>query len=646
MSGRATIFLWAHERNVSVIILGINAFHANASAAIVVDGRLIAAVEEERFNRVKYAAGFPAQAVRYCLEAAGVTLAEVDHIAVPRDPWARLATKLRYALRMPRFAWDRARAAARFAGIRESLAAACGLDSRQISARFHRVEHHRAHLASAFFVSPFESAAVLSADGLGDFASTMWGAGEGSRLRIRGAVVFPHSMGMYYTALTQYLGFLQFGEEYKVMGLAAGGHPAYRDEFARIIAPGPGVGFRLGLEFFTHHLHGAEMTWSSSTESPLVAPIFSSALEKLLGPARQPGEPLLARHRDIAASLQARLEDIFLHGVGELQRITGLRDLCLAGGVAFNCVANGKIFAQTGFERVYVHPAAGDAGLSVGAAFHVAHEVLGHPRQFVMEHAYWGPEFSAAEIRREINSSSLGGIQVRELSDGELSAVAAELLAAGKIVGWFQGRAEWGPRALGNRSILADPRRSDMKEVLNSRIKHRENFRPFAPSILEEAASDYFESSHPSPFMSFAFPVRPERRSQVPAVTHLDGTARLQTVGRSANPLFWGLLDAFGQRTGVPILVNTSFNDNEPIVCRPREALDCFLRTRMDSLVIGNFLLEKTGGRSGLGLFLAHPPPQRIFSAGYFGHRENCRRSGLCARRTPPRHRPRRPPVL
>jgi carbamoyltransferase len=576
-----------------VIILGISAFHANASAAIVVDNRLVAAVEEERFNRVKYAAGFPAQAIRYCLEVAGATLAEVDHVAIPRDPWARIGTKLRYAVRMPRFAWDRARAAGHFAGIRDSLAAACDIDPRRIRAQFHRVEHHRAHLASAFFVSAFGRAAVLSADGLGDFASTMWATGEGSHLRVHGAVVFPQSMGMYYTAITQYLGFLQYGEEFKVMGLAASGEPAYRDEFARIIAPEAGIGFRLGLDFFTHHRHGAEMTWNSSTETPTVAPIFSTQMEHLLGPARPPSTPLEKRHRDIAASLQARLEDIFLHSVNELQRITGLRDLCLAGGVAFNCVANGKIFSQTGFERVFVQPAAGDAGLSVGAAFHVACESLGVPRQFIMDHAYWGPEFSTAQIHRAINSTAIGGIQVCELPEAELSRHAAESLATGKIVGWFQGRAEWGPRALGNRSILADPRRPDMRETLNRRIKHREDFRPFAPSILEEAASDYFECSHPSPFMSFAFPVRPEKRSEIPAPTHLDGTARLQTVSRSANPVFWRLLEGFGQRTGVPVLVNTSFNDNEPIVCRPEEALDCFLRTHMDGLIIGNFLLEK-----------------------------------------------------
>ncbi len=583
-----------------MVILGINAYHANASAAIVVDGQLVAAAEEERFNRVKYAAGFPEAAIRYCLETAAVTLRDVDHVAIPRNSWARLGTKLRFALRMPRFALDRARVLSRFAGIDESLAAACGVDPKTVRARFHHIEHHHAHLASAFYVSPFGRAAVLSADGLGDFASTMWAIGEGARLRVLGAVAFPHSLGMFYTALTQYLGFLNFGDEFKVMGLAASGQPSYHDEFLRIIASSKDAGFRLGLDYFSHHLHGAEMTWNSSSESPVLGKIFSSYLETRLGPARQPGAPMDQRHRDIASSLQARLEEVFLHILNHLHRLTGARDLCLAGGVAFNCVANGKIFSKTPFERVYVQPAAGDAGLSVGAAFYVAHEILGQPRRFVMEHAAWGPEFAPSQIRHAVDQYTAGtGIRIQELPEEPLVSAAAAHLAAGKIVGWFQGRAEWGPRALGNRSILADPRRAEMKDLLNRRIKHREDFRPFAPSILEEFSADYFQDSRPSPFMTFAFPVRPEKRTVIPAPTHLDDTARLQTVSRDNNPLFWRLISAFAHRTGVPVLVNTSFNDNEPIVCRPEEALSCFLRTHMDALVIGNFLLEKPRDAGG-----------------------------------------------
>ncbi|MGH9775192.1 MAG: carbamoyltransferase family protein [Candidatus Acidiferrales bacterium] len=578
-----------------MIILGINAYHANASAAIVVDGKLVAAVEEERFNRVKYAAGFPVQAIRYCLQAAGARITELDHIAIPRDPWARWATKLRYALRMPNFAIERARALARFSGIKEDMAAAFDADPEKIRAQFHRIEHHRAHLASTFFVSPFETAAVLSADGLGDFASMMWALGENNRMSIGGSIAFPHSLGMYYTALTQYLGFWKFGEEFKVMGLAAFGVPAMLEEFRRIVhADGP-MSFRLGLEYFSHHRQGPDMTWREADQTPVLGKLFSAHLEQRLGHARRAEEPLEARHRDIAATMQAALEEVLFALLNDLHRRTRQKNLCLAGGVAFNCLANGKIFDHTPFENVFVQPAAGDAGLSVGAAFAVANEILGRPRSFVMEHAYWGPEYSAKEIRRVIdNAAGIGAdFAVQETAEEPLLRAAAQHIALGRIVGWYQGRAEWGPRALGNRSILADPRRSHMKEVLNERIKHRENFRPFAPSILEESAAEYFERSNPSPFMTFAFPVRSEKRAVVPAPTHVDGTARLQSVNRQANPRYWRLLREFANLTGVPMLVNTSFNDNEPIVCSPQEALDCFLKTRMDVLVMGDYLLER-----------------------------------------------------
>jgi len=579
-----------------MIILGINAYHANASAAIVVDGQLIAAAEEERFNRVKYAAGLPVQAIRYCLAEAGATLAQVDHIATPRNPWARMGTKLRYALRMPRFAIERARVMARFSGIKEELATAFEMDPVAIRGAFHRIEHHVAHLASAYFVSPFDRAAVLSVDGLGDFASAMWADGAGSAISPHGATSFPHSLGMYYTALTQYLGFWKFGDEYKVMGLAAYGTPQFLDAFRKIVRADAGMKLSLNLDYFTHQTQGPEMTWRDAGTTPVLGRLYSERLEKLLGPARRADEPVEQRHRDLAASMQARLEEVLLEHVVELAARTKQKALCLAGGVAFNCVANGKMLERTPFERIYVQPAAGDAGLSVGAAFAVEHTILGRPRAFVMEHAGWGPGFSPTQIKHAIDErvASGDGVEIQELNEDALVDAAAHELADGKILGWFQGRAEWGPRALGNRSILADPRRAEMKDVLNQRIKHREMFRPFAPSILEEATGEYFERTHPSPFMTFAYSVRPEKRASIPAPTHVDGTARLQTVSRRTNPLYWKLIHAFGDRTGVPVVVNTSFNDNEPIVCRPEEALDCFLRTRMDVLVMGSFVLRKS----------------------------------------------------
>ncbi len=575
-------------------ILGINAYHGNASAAIVCEGRLVAAVEEERFNRVKYAAGFPAQAIRYCLREAGLELKDIDQVAVPRNPYARLGTKLFYALRMPSFARERMKVLAKFKGIPEALAQAFDTDPAKLAAKFHRVEHHQAHLASSFFVSPFERAALLSADGLGDFASTMWGSGAGNRMKIEGAVAFPHSLGLFYSAVTQYLGFLKFGDEYKVMGLGAYGQPEQLDAVRKIVVAHRN-GFRLGLDYFTHHRTGPEMSWAEADKTPVLGKMFSEEMERLLGPKRNPEEPLEQRHKNLAAALQARLEEIYLGLLKKLSERTRLKAVCLAGGVAFNCVANGKIFDTTGFEQVYVHPAAGDAGLAVGAAFYVWHQILGKPRSFVMDHAYWGPGYSRDEIRHALDANGLGknGCRIEELAENNLMQRTAAIVADGKILGWFQGRAEWGPRALGNRSIVADPRRTQMKEILNQRIKHREIFRPFAPSILAESTGEWFAKSHPSPFMTLAYSVRPEKRDKIPAPTHVDGTGRLQTVTREANPRYWNLIKAFEQQTGVPVVLNTSFNDNEPIVCKPEEALDCFQRTQMDALVLGDFLITR-----------------------------------------------------
>jgi carbamoyltransferase len=576
-------------------ILGINAYHGNSSAAIVCDGQLVAAVEEERFNRVKYAAGFPAAAIRYCLDAAGLKLSDVDHIAIPRNPWARLGTKLFYAVRMPSFVRERAKVLARFVGIPEALGETFEINPKRIVAKFHRVEHHQAHLASTFFVSPYENAAALSADGLGDFASTMWASGEGTRLRVLGSIAFPHSLGLYYTALTQYLGFWKFGDEYKVMGLAAYGQPEFLDEFRRIVTTNGGPGFRLGLDYFRHHRTGPEMSWPEADKTPVLGRMFSEYIEQRMGPARPAAETLSPRHHNIAATMQARLEEVFFEMLRKLHARTKQKSVCLAGGVAFNCVANGKIFSETPFENVFVQPAAGDAGLAVGAAFHVEHQILGRPRKFVMEHAYWGPGYSEEQMRGALNDSgvSASDYDVRSLDEEQVAKETARLISEGNIVGWYQGRAEWGPRALGNRSIVVDPRRAEMKDILNSRIKHREMFRPFAPSILEEATGDFFTCSKPSPFMTFAYSVRPEKREAIPAPTHVDGTGRLQTVSRAANPRYWRLIREFGDLTGVPVLLNTSFNDNEPIVCRPEEAIDCFRRTRMDVLVLGNTIVKK-----------------------------------------------------
>jgi len=577
-----------------MIVLGINAYHGDASAAILVDGELVAAVEEERFTRIKHTAGFPAHAVRYCLQAAGVTIQEVDHIAIPRNPRARLVQKLLYAVKLPRFALERVRVLGRFGRIKEALAQALEVDPKAIKATFHRVEHHLAHLASSFFVSPFERAAVLSLDGLGDFASGMWGIGEGNRITVWGSVPFPHSVGMYYTAVTQFLGFWKYGDEYKVMGLSAYGEPEFLEEFRQMLRVNDGMGYEMDLRYFRHHTDGPTMTWEAG--EPQLGRLFSEEFIRRFGDPHPPRTPVGRREENLAASLQARLEEVVLHQINALYRLVAERTkqptnaLAYAGGVAFNCVANGKIFDATPFEHLYIQPAAGDAGLAIGAAFYVWHQVLGYPRKFVMEHAYWGPEFSDADIRRALERH---GLAYRQLDRETLVRETAQRIAQGKVVGWFQGRMEWGPRALGNRSIVVDPRRPEMKDILNKRVKHREPFRPFAPSVLEEYTGEYYEHSYPSPFMLLAYKVRPEKRDEIPAPTHVDGTGRLQTVSQKTNPLYWRLIDEFRKLTGVPVVLNTSFNENEPIVCTPDEAIDCFLRTHMDVLAIGSFLVER-----------------------------------------------------
>jgi carbamoyltransferase len=588
-----------------MMILGINAYHGDAAAALVVDGALLAAAEEERFNRIKHSAGFPTEAVRYCLRAGGATARDVDCVAVARDPRARWAQKLWFAACMPGRAMERLRVQRRVHALRDDLARTLDVGAAELRATIQRVEHHRAHCASSFLVSPFDAAALLSIDGLGDFASALWAVGRGNQIVPGAAVVFPHSLGIFYTALTQYLGFPKYGDEYKAMGLASYGEPEFIDEFRRIVLPSHAgeIGFRLGLDYFRHHTDGIEMTWDAG--EPLIGRLYSEHLVQRLGAARAPGAAIEAHHQNLAASMQRRLEEVVLESLQALQRRTGLRRLCLAGGVAFNCVANGKIVEHTGFEDVYVQSAAGDAGLAIGAAMDVWHRHNGAPRGFVMEHAYWGPEYTDADIGAAIDARRAAldeaDVAPRIIDDSaELCRWTATRLADGKVVGWFQGRMEWGPRALGNRSILADPRRAEMRDVLNAKIKRREMFRPFAPSLLEDAAAEYFEPASPSPFMLMAYRVRPEKRSVIPATTHVDGSGRPQTVSARQNPLYYALLQEFGRQTGVPVLLNTSFNENEPVVCTPGEALDCFLRTQMDVLVLGHRVLERRADAAAL----------------------------------------------
>ena len=574
-----------------MVILGLNAYHAEASAALLVDGRLVAAAEEERFARVKHVAGFPTQAARWCLAAAGVRPEDLDVIAVAGDPWAHWGPRLAAALRLGvGQAGFRDRLAQRFhrTSIRQQVAAALGVDPRRLRAVERRVEHHRAHLASSFYVSGFEQAALLSLDGLGDFVSAMWGVGRDRRLAIAGTVQFPHSLGFLYTAVTQYLGFLQWGDEYQVMGLAAHGQPAHLPLFRRLAWREEGLRYRLRPDAFTPFHAWVPMTWAGG--APTLGLLFTDALERALGPRRRPEEPITSRHADIACSLQAVLEELVLEMLRHLAAQTGQTTLCLAGGVALNCVLNGKIPRQTPFARLYIQPAAHDAGLSVGAACYAAHQLAGQPRGFTMDHAYWGPSYGDAACAAALGARSP---TTQRLEPAALIEATADRLAAGRLVGWFQGAMEFGPRALGHRSLLADPRDPAMKARINTRVKRRETFRPFAPSLPHEAFRDYFGDAAPDPFMITAVPVVPAQRGQIPAVVHVDGTGRPQAVTRSANPLYWDLLQAFGRRTGVPVLLNTSFNEQEPIVCRPEEAVACFLRNEIDTLVLGPWLVDR-----------------------------------------------------
>jgi carbamoyltransferase len=577
-----------------MIVLGLNCFHGDSSAAIIRDGELVAAAEEERFRRVKHWAGFPLQAIAFCLSEARITLSDVDHVAVNQDSRANLVGKLHYILAQrpdPRLVWCRWKNRQARGNVGSLLRQS--VRGNAFKGTVHAVEHHVAHLSSAFHVSPFERAAAVSVDGFGDFASAAWGVGEGTTIRVDGRVYFPHSLGIFYQALTQFLGFPHYGDEYKVMGLAPYGRPAFMEAMRQMVRLRPDGSYALDLRFFRHHREGVSYQWNDG--APQIGDLFSPALEEVLGPRRKPDDPLDDRHRDIAHSAQAMYEEAFFSLLNTLHLHTGLTDLTLAGGCAMNSVANGKVRRNTPFRRIYVQSAAGDAGGAIGAAYWIWHR-FGGARSFVMDHAYWGPGFDAeaidALLAEHKDDIAVAGCTVETVANAsELCRRTALAIADGKVIGWFQGRMEWGPRALGNRSILADPRRADMKELLNLKIKRRESFRPFAPSVLDKYVAEWFEEDDDVPFMMQVFQIRAEQRPLIPAVTHVDGSGRLQTVSERINPLYYHLIDSFRALTGVPMLLNTSFNENEPVVCEPRQALDCFLRTRMDMLVMDHVVL-------------------------------------------------------
>lgn len=572
-----------------MIILGLNTHHADSSAAIFVNGKLIAATEEERFTRIKHWAGFPAQAIQFCLNEANTTLEAVDYITIGRDASAKMGKKVLFALKniktgksLIQNRWENRND---ITSIPEQFATAFGCKKEMIEEKLIKVEHHRAHLASTFFASPFDEAALLSIDGSGDFSTCMYGYGKGNKIDIYDSIDYPVSLGFIYTAFTHFLGFPHYGDEYKVMGLAPYGNPTQVEKVRKLIKLEPKGKWTWDFSYF------GEIKVKYENNQPVVPSFFTEKFEALFGKPRQKEEELTQYHKDLAKSVQQVTEEIIFHMASYLQKKTGSKNLCIAGGVAQNSVANGKIIANTEFDNLYIPSAGHDAGISMGSALYHYNHVLDIKRAEPILSASTGAKFDNEQIENYLNE--IGVAYKRIDDDDELFDYLVAKLIEPAVVGWFQGRAEFGPRALGNRSIIADPRNPKAKELLNLKIKRRESFRPFAPSILKEYVPEYFEYTEDVPFMEKVFPIKPEKHKLIPAVTHVDGTGRLQSVDKNTSPRYYGLIEKFGKKTGVPILLNTSFNENEPIVNTPAEAYACFARTQMDVLVMENILVER-----------------------------------------------------
>lgn len=573
-------------------ILGLNAYHGDSSACLLKDGKIINAIEEERIRRIKHWAGFPSESIKFCLKDAGITISDVDHITIGRNPSAHLGKKILSSLKKLanfQFIKDRVSNIKKVTSLKSEIAAGLGVSESSFRAEIKHIEHHRSHLASAFFVSPFEESAILSIDGFGDFSSTMIAVGKGNQIKVLDSVTYPHSLGIFYTAFTQFLGFPWYGDEYKVMGLSPYGEPKYVDRMKKIVRLLDNGLFELDESYFIHSTEGVAMTWDNG--APFIGRIYSDRMIKEFGQPRDKDETLTQYHKDLAASVQKHCEDVIFHILNHLQKRTGLKNICIAGGVAQNSVANGKVLQLTDFENIYIPSAGYDAGTAIGSALWHYHQILGMERKYFVRDAYFGAQYSDDEIERELKEAKVN--YKRCSSDSETIEQTAQILADGAVIGWFQGRTEFGPRALGNRSVLVHPGRPDAKDLINSKIKRRESFRPFAPSILREYVNEYFEQEDDVYFMEKVFQIRIEKRNGLPAVTHVDGSGRLQTVHKDVSPKYYALIDKFREKTGMPILLNTSFNENEPIVNHPKEAIDCFLRTEMDAIVLENCIVTR-----------------------------------------------------
>ena len=563
-------------------ILGLTTL-GDSAASLIKDGELVAAAEEERFSRRKHHAGFPFKSIQFCLDYAGITLKDVAHVGHYWKPWI-LRHKAMQAVKAAFISRDmfKARADRGITQVGESYLGMFKHPQRlrehfgASDFKFHYLEHHQTHAASTFFVSPFESAAILTWDGTGEDTTTLFTHGTGNKIKVLKRIKLPHSLGQFYSAVTNYIGFDMFaGDEWKVMGLAAYGTPKYYDFFAEKVLVKNGNGdFHFNIKVLDHHLAKHYQ--------------FPDTIIKELGEPRRKGEELTEHHWNIASSAQRVVEDTAIYLAHQIKEMTGEENLCMAGGVAFNSVMNGRIFHETPFKNFYVQPAAGDAGCSLGAALMVWHQKLNNPRKFVMNHAYYGPKFTNEECRTALDKA---GLKYETLPDEKLFPRLAKMIADGAIIGWFNGRMELGPRALGARSFLADPRRADMREILNDKVKLREWFRPLAPSMLEEHGKEIFGVEHHDPFMITVIQVAEEWKKKIPAVVHVDGSARPQMVSKQTNPRYWNLINEFKKLTGIPLLLNTSFNVQEPIVCSPQDAINTFNNSNFDALCLENNLV-------------------------------------------------------
>ena len=572
-------------------ILGVNAFHGDSSACLLKDGIILCATEEERFRRIKHWAGFPSEAIKFCLNDAGIKAQDLDYITISRNPKANLSKKILHTLKNRvgiKSVFDRLLNSNKVNSIKSEIATTFNISESEIKAEIHNIEHHRSHIASSFFASRFNESAILSIDGFGDFTSTMTAIGNGNNFEVLDEVNYPHSLGIFYTTVTQFLGFPNYGDEYKVMGLAPYGEPKFLKELDQVLEITEDGFFKLNKKYFKHFKDGVAMDWEGG--SPSIEPLFTKEWNILFGKTREKSDELEQWHIDLATSVQKFTEKVIFHMLNHLQKKTGAENICITGGVAQNSVANGRILEHTTFKNIYIPSAGHDAGTSIGSALYLYNQILGNSRMPEITSAYFGRKSTQDEI---VNVLEELGIKYSIFSDDELFEKVSERLVNGGVIGWFQGRAEFGPRALGHRSIIVDPRRKDAKDLLNEKIKRRESFRPFAPSILRESVNEYFLQDDTVPFMEKVFDIKTEKHMEIPAVTHVDGTGRLQTVDIKVSPRYHKLISKFAEKSGVPILLNTSFNENEPIVCDPSEALDCFLRTKMDYLIMQDYLLGR-----------------------------------------------------